>query len=114
MIIPIDYAERLISMKVLFSYKGDYMERKFEVTTVSPRGQVTIPQDIRQMERIKEGDKMIVTYVQGYVVMRKMTQRMVQDFFKTMKQIGKHVSMEDIRATRKESEESFQKKTGKW
>ncbi len=90
------------------------MDKKFEVASVSTRGQITIPQDIRETENIKEGDKMIITYVQGYVVMKKLTGSMVTDFFETMGQIGKQVKWSDIKGLREDDEKKEKKKTSKW
>ncbi|HLD41531.1 MAG TPA: AbrB/MazE/SpoVT family DNA-binding domain-containing protein [archaeon] len=101
-------------MKILFTYKESLMEKKFEVASVSTRGQITIPQDIREMEQIREGDKMIITYVQGYVVMKKLTGSMVTDFFETMRDIGKHVDWSEIKKTREKDKEVEKGKTAKW
>lgn len=87
---------------------------EYELTTITSRGQVTIPQSFREKENMKEGDKILVRDVDGYIVMKKLSQDVLKDFFKTMKQVGEHVSMEEIRAIRKESEEKFARKTKKW
>jgi AbrB family looped-hinge helix DNA binding protein len=85
----------------------------YDITTVTSRGQVTIPQNVREKERIKEGDKILVRDVDGYIVMKKISQDMLQEFFKTMKEVGKHVSMHEIRQMRKGSEKTFARKTKK-
>ena len=90
------------------------MEKKFEVASVSTRGQITIPQDIREMEQIREGDKMIITYVQGYVVMKKLTGSMVTDFFEAMGKIGKHVDWSDIKKGRDLDKVAEKAKIEKW
>jgi len=83
----------------------------YELTTITSRGQVTIPQSFREKEKIEAGDKLIVRDVDGYIVMRKVSKEMLKGFFDTMEKVGKHMGMKDVRALRKEAEKNFVRKT---
>ncbi len=87
---------------------------EYEITTITSRGQVTIPQDFRDKEKMRDGDKILVRDVDGYIVMKKISEDMLKDFFNTMKEVGKHISASDIRDLRKESEDKHKKKTKNW
>ena len=86
----------------------------FEITTITSRGQVTIPQSFREREHIQAGDKLIVKDVNGTILLKKLDKNILQSFFKTMEEVGKHVSKNDIRALRSESESRLSRKTKKW
>lgn len=63
----------------------DTMKEKVSITTVSPRGQVTIPKSIRTEQRIETGDKVIIRGVNNYVIMKKLDESSVEKFFKSVK-----------------------------
>jgi len=63
----------------------DNMKEKVSITTVSPRGQITIPKSIRTDQHIETGDKVIIRGVNNYVIMKKLDESAVDKFFKSMK-----------------------------
>ena len=55
-----------------------------EITRVSTKGQIVIPQEIRKELGIESGTSMLVTKMKGYVVLRKMNMPNVQQAFKSI------------------------------
>ncbi|HLC75212.1 MAG TPA: AbrB/MazE/SpoVT family DNA-binding domain-containing protein [Candidatus Nanoarchaeia archaeon] len=86
----------------------------YEITTITSRGQVTIPQSFREREHIQTGDKLVVKDVNGTIILKKLDKSILKNFFKTMEEVGKHVSQNDIKRLREESESQSHKKTKKW
>jgi AbrB family looped-hinge helix DNA binding protein len=56
--------------KSLASYGSRY-NLTYMITTLSTKGQVVIPESIREQARLKTGDKLDVGYINGLVVLRK-------------------------------------------
>ncbi len=63
----------------------DSMKERVSISTVSPRGQVTIPKSIRDDQHIETGDKVIIRGVNNYVIMKKLDEGAVEKFFKSVK-----------------------------
>ena len=55
-----------------------------EITRVSTKGQIVIPQEIRKELGIESGTSMLVTKMKDYVVLRKMNMPNVQQAFKSI------------------------------
>ncbi|MDP3765802.1 MAG: AbrB/MazE/SpoVT family DNA-binding domain-containing protein [Nanoarchaeota archaeon] len=76
-----------------------------EITKVSTKGQIVIPQGIRKELGIESGTSMLVTKMKDYVVLRKMNLPNVQQAFKSLaKEIEKQFKSNKI--TRKDIDEA--------
>ena len=76
-----------------------------EITKVSTKGQVVIPQGIRKDLGIESGTSMLVTKMKNYVVLRKMNLPNVQQAFKSIaREIEKQFKSNKI--TRKDIDEA--------
>ena len=58
---------------------------KFEVTSMSSRGQIVIPLDIREQLGLKEGEKFFVVGEDDTILLKKMTLPSFKNFDKLMK-----------------------------
>jgi antitoxin PrlF len=58
---------------------------KFEVTSMSSRGQVVIPLDIREQLGLKEGEKFFVVGEDDTILLKKMTLPSFKNFDKLVK-----------------------------
>ncbi len=58
---------------------------KFEVTSMSSRGQVVIPLDIREQLGLKEGEKFFVVGEDDTILLKKMTLPSFKNFNKLVK-----------------------------
>ncbi len=71
-----------------------------EVVKVSTKGQVVIPKEIRESLGIRNGDYLVVTERNGYIIMKKLS---VEDVFKEGEELAKSLKIEKkdvIRAVR--------------
>lgn len=71
-----------------------------EVVKVSTKGQVVIPKEIRESLGIRNGDYLVVTERNGYIIMKKLS---VEDVFKEGEEFAKSLKIEKkdvIRAVR--------------
>ena len=71
---------------------------KMGTTTMTERGQITIPQDIREKEKMKANDKIFVIDVDGTIILTKPSSKR---FVEIMKEVGKYVTYEEIKTERK-------------
>ena len=55
---------------------------KFEITSMSSRGQVVIPLDIREQLGLKEGEKFVVVGEDDTVILKKITMSSFKNFDK--------------------------------
>ena len=78
---------RFINKKILLSYLGI----KMEITKISSKGQIVIPQSIRNDMAINEGSVMAVERIKGMIVLKKIDVDLVSQFKK---------SLEDVKAGR--------------
>ncbi len=79
-------------------------------TTVTEKGQITIPIEIRQKEGIRPNDELFVVDADGAIVItRPQKGKLVQLF----RQASGMVTHEDVRKLRRESEASLAKKMKK-
>ncbi|NJE03164.1 AbrB/MazE/SpoVT family DNA-binding domain-containing protein [Thermococcus sp. MV11] len=71
-----------------------------EVVKVSTKGQVVIPKEIREALGIRNGDYLVVTEKNGYIVMKKLS---VEDVFREGEELAKALEITEkdvIRAVR--------------
>jgi len=71
-----------------------------EVVKVSTKGQVVIPKEIREALGIRNGDYLVVTERNGYIIMKKLS---VEDVFREGEELAKTLKIEKedvIRAVR--------------
>ena len=78
---------RFINKKILLSYLGI----KMEITKISSKGQIVIPQSIRNDLAINEGSVMAVERIKDMIVLKKIDVDLVSQFKK---------SLEDVKAGR--------------
>jgi AbrB family looped-hinge helix DNA binding protein len=66
---------------------------------MTERGQITIPQEIREMEKMKANDKIFVIDIDGTIILTKPSS---EKFMDIMKEVGKHVNYDEIKKSRRE------------
>jgi len=71
---------------------------KIGTTTMTERGQITIPQEIRDKEKMKTNDKIFVVDIDGTIILTKPSS---EKFIEIMKEVGKCVNYEEIKAARR-------------
>ena len=62
---------------------------EYGVTTMTSQGQITIPRKIRDLECLKEGDKVSVVDIDGKLVVQKIDKDYVRDAVKALQSVGK-------------------------
>ncbi len=85
-----------------------------EITKVSSKGQLVIPQDIRERLKIKEGSMFAVACCGGTLVLKKIENPLTKDDIRTMKLVEE--AWEDIEKGRYRvaSLDEFEKQARKW
>ncbi len=76
-------------------------------TTVTEKGQITIPVEIRQKEGIKPNDEVFVVDADGTIIITKPEKGKLA---KLLREASGHISYDEIRKMRDESEISFKRK----
>ena len=79
-------------------------------TTVTEKGQITIPIEIRQKEGIRANDELFVVDADGAIVITRPQKGKLAQLFR---QASSLVTYDDIRKLRQENETSFSKKMKK-
>ena len=79
-------------------------------TTVTEKGQITIPIEIRQKEGIKANDELFVVDADGAIVITRPQKGKLAQLFR---QASGLVTYDDVRKLRQENETSFSKKMKK-
>ena len=69
---------------------------KLEITSMSSRGQVVIPQDIRQHMGLKEGEKFIVVGEDDTVILKKLSMPSFKGFEKLMQKTQQFAKSKEI------------------
>ena len=69
---------------IRYTYQGGNKMEKLEVTSMSSRGQVVIPQDIREHLGLKVGEKFVVVGEDDTVILKKITMPSFKNFDKLM------------------------------
>ena len=72
---------------------------KIEVTSMSSRGQVVIPQDIREQLGFKQGEKFVVIGADDTVVLKKISMPSFKDFDNLLQKTQKHAKDKGITKT---------------
>lgn len=65
------------------------MEKEFEVTKMSSRGQVVIPQDLRDKMRLQEGSKFAVVGMDDTIILKKLGPPKWEDFDRVLGRMRK-------------------------
>jgi AbrB family looped-hinge helix DNA binding protein len=63
------------------------MSNETKFTTISSKGQVVIPKEVRKKLDIKDGNVFAITEKKGLIVLKKINQELSQDDVKTLKSI---------------------------
>ncbi|HLD41914.1 MAG TPA: AbrB/MazE/SpoVT family DNA-binding domain-containing protein [archaeon] len=79
---------------------------EIEITKMSSRGQVVIPQEIREKEGLKEGEKFIVVDINGTIILKRVKNISMEEFENTFKPI--HAKAKGLNITEKDIEEEIQ------
>ena len=80
---------------------------KTEITSMSSRGQVVIPQNLREKMKLKEGEKFVVFGGNGTILFRKIETSSFRDFDKLIKRTQEFVKIKGI--TKSELEEAIRR-----
>ncbi len=78
-----------------------------EITSLSSRGQVVIPQDIRERMHLQEGEKFVVIGEEDTILLKKLEQPSFKDFDKLLKKTREFAKKKEI--TSKDVEEVIQR-----
>ena len=68
----------------------------FDIGSISSRGQIAIPSDIRRALGLKEGSKVLFILEDDVVMMRKVTAESFADITKPLRQAGKNIKEENV------------------
>ncbi|MDD5650890.1 MAG: AbrB/MazE/SpoVT family DNA-binding domain-containing protein [Candidatus Nanoarchaeia archaeon] len=69
---------------------------KLEITTLSSRGQIVIPQDMRDELNLKIGEKFIIAKKDGIIILKKLELGEFKDFEKVLKKTQSFVKEKGI------------------
>ncbi len=83
------------------------MEQEFDVTKMSSRGQIVIPQELREKMRLHEGSKFAVVGMQDTIILKKLEPPKWEDFDKAISRLRKLGSEKGI--TEKDVDEMVKK-----
>jgi len=72
------------------------MEEKIEMATVSSRGQICIPNDIRECMGLKEGSKVLFMLTDDSLLVKKVNMQTFEEITKPLKEAVKKIREEDI------------------
>jgi len=72
---------------------------KIEITSISSRGQVVIPQDLRERLRIHEGEKFIVIGEEDTIVLKKVEMPSFKGFEKLLKKTREFAKKKNLKET---------------
>ena len=81
-------------MKFILSLLVTKMD--FEITTIGERGQVVIPQSIRDEMSIHKGDKFMVLQKGDLLVLKKLCAPMTDDFDKLLQRSHEHAQKHNL------------------
>lgn len=65
------------------------MEREFDVTKMSSRGQIVIPQELRDRMNLEEGSKFAVVGMEDTIILKKLAPPKWEDFDKAISNLRK-------------------------
>jgi len=72
------------------------MAEKIEMATVSSRGQVCIPNDIREEMGLREGSKVLFALTGDSLIMKKVTMETFEEITKPLREAKKKIREEDV------------------
>lgn len=72
------------------------MEDIIEIATVSSRGQICIPNDIREKMGLKEGSKVLFALTGDSLIMKPVTMQTFAEITKPLKEAKKNINEEDV------------------
>ena len=78
-----------------------------EITCLSSRGQIVIPQDIRERMHLEEGEKFVIIGEEDTILLKKLEQPSFKDFDKLLKKTREFAKKKEI--TPKNVEEAIQR-----
>ena len=87
----IGITEKLIN-KVHLIYK---MQEKIEMGTISARGQICIPTNLREEMGLKEGNKILFFLTDDSLLMKKVNQKTFAEITKPLKDVMKKTKMKE-------------------
>ncbi len=70
-----------------------------EITKMTSRGQIVIPQEIREKEQLKEGEKFLVLDMNGTIVLKRVAnlgEKNFDEFEKTFESLWKTAKLEKL------------------
>jgi len=71
------------------------MEDKIEMATVSARGQICIPNNIRESMGLKEGNKVIFALTNDSLIMKKVSMQTWEEITKPLKEAAKKSGLQE-------------------
>lgn len=71
------------------------MEEIIEMGTVSSRGQICIPNDIRENMGLKEGSKILFVLSDGSLIMKKISMQSFEEITKPLKEAAKNSGLKE-------------------
>ncbi len=72
------------------------MTDKIEMATVSSRGQICIPNDIREEMNLKEGNKVLFALVGDSLIMKKVTIESFEEITRPLREAKKKIKETDV------------------
>lgn len=72
------------------------MVEKIEMATVSSRGQICIPNDIREDMGLKEGSKVLFVLTDDSLIMKKVNMQTWAEVTKPLREANKKIKEEDV------------------
>ena len=72
------------------------MAEIIEMGTVSSRGQICIPNDIRENMGLKEGNKVLFVLTDGSLIMKKVNTQSFAEITKPLREAKKKIREEDV------------------
>lgn len=68
---------------------------KVEITSMSSRGQVVIPQDIRKQLKLEAGEKFLVLGIDDSVLLKKIRKQSFEEITRPFKKIAKKAGLKE-------------------
>ena len=72
------------------------MAEKIEMATVSSRGQICIPNDIRDEMGLREGSKVLFVLTDDSLIMKKVNMQTFEELTKPLREAKKMIKEEDV------------------
>ena len=72
------------------------MVRMIEIGTISSRGQIVIPQSLREKMKIREGEKFIVIGENNTLIFKKMEMPSFEEITRPFREAKKKIKEEDV------------------